>query len=142
MGRGRGKGKKQTTIAARDEAGSGEEEKIPPYRRRGRPQKPLKDEIEEEAENIEEEEEEDGENTKSSVSNKDVKNEAAAENGKKRKRKKASQVKENPDSVIEENGVGTKTSTDESVKSVGFRQNGSRRKNKPRRAAEVGVECK
>ncbi|KAL7168907.1 hypothetical protein ACSBR2_034022 [Camellia fascicularis] len=142
MGRGRGKGKKQTTIAARDEAGSGEEEKIPPYRRRGRPQKPLKDEIEEEAENIEEEEEEDGENTKSSISNKDVKNEAAAENGKKRKRKKASQVKENPDLVIEENGVGTKTSTDESVKSVGFRQNGSRRKNKPRRAAEVGVECK
>lgn len=142
MGRGRGKGKKQTTIAARDEAGSGEEEKIPPYRRRGRPQKPLKDEIEEEAENIEEEEEEDGENIKSSISNKDVKNEAAAENGKKRKRKKASQVKENPDSVIEENGVGTKTSTDESVKSVGFRQNGSRRKNKPRRAAEVGVECK
>ncbi|KAF5941314.1 hypothetical protein HYC85_022481 [Camellia sinensis] len=145
MGRGRGKGKKQTTIAARDEAGSGEEEKIPPYRRRGRPQKPLKDEIEEEAKNIEdeeEEEEEDGENTKSSISNKDVKNEAAAENGKKRKRKKASQVKENPDSVIEENGVGTKTSIDESVKSVGFRQNGSRRKNKPRRAAEVGVECK
>ncbi|KAI7997546.1 hypothetical protein LOK49_LG10G02978 [Camellia lanceoleosa] len=147
MGRGRGKGKKQTTIAARDEAGSGEEEKIPPYRRRGRPQKPLKDEIEEEAENIEEEEEEeeeeeDGENTKSSISNKDVKMEAAAENGKKRKRKKASQVKENPDSVIEENGVGTKTSIDESVKSVGFRQNGSRRKNKPRRAAEVGVECK
>ncbi|CAL5351999.1 unnamed protein product [Camellia sinensis] len=141
MGRGRGKGKKQTTIAARDEAGSGEEEKIPPYRRRGRPQKPLKDEIEEEAENIEEEEDE-GENTKSSISNKDVKHEAAAENGKKRKRKKASQVKENPDSVIEENGVGTKTSIDESVKSVGFRQNGSRRKNKPRRAAEVGVECK
>ncbi|CAL5423446.1 unnamed protein product [Camellia sinensis] len=141
MGRGRGKGKKQTTIAARDEAGSGEEEKILPYRRRGRPQKPLKDEIEEEAENIEEEEDE-GENTKSSISNKDVKNEAAAENGKKRKRKKASQVKENPDSVIEENGVGTKTSIDESVKSVGFRQNGSRRKNKPRRAAEVGVECK
>ncbi|XP_028062762.1 uncharacterized protein LOC114266062 [Camellia sinensis] len=142
MGRGRGKGKKQTTIAARDEAGSGEEEKIPPYRRRGRPQKPLKDEIEEEAENIEEEEEDEGENTKSSISNKDVKHEAAAENGKKRKRKKASQVKENPDSVIEENGVGTKTSIDESVKSVGFRQNGSRRKNKPRRAAEVGVECK
>jgi hypothetical protein len=28
------------------------------------------------------------------------------------------------------------------VKSTGFRQNGSRRKNKPRRAAEAGVDCR
>ncbi|XP_059646372.1 uncharacterized protein LOC132292695 [Cornus florida] len=140
MGRGRGKGKKQAVVAAHEDTGSGEEEKIPTYRRRGRPQKPLKDEIkEEEAEKIEEEEE-DGENTKSSTSNEDLKNQGAMENGSKRKR--SSHVKENPDSVKEENGVGTKTGANDSARSVGFRQNGSRRKNKPRRAAEVGVGCK
>ncbi|XP_027173149.1 mitotic apparatus protein p62-like [Coffea eugenioides] len=141
MGRGRGKGKKQLSIAAREDAGSGDEEKLP-VRRRGRPQKPLKDDIEEDedVEKIEEEEEEDSESAKSSVLNKDSKNQPAVENG--RKRKRASQVKENLDSIKEENGVGNKTNTNEAVKSVGFRQNGSRRKNKPRRAAEVGVECR
>ncbi|XP_009629810.1 uncharacterized protein LOC107809697 [Nicotiana tabacum] len=136
MGRGRGKAKKQSV---RDDIGSGEEEKIP-VRRRGRPLKPLKDEIEEEEENEEkvEEDEYDGENTKGSVLNKDVKNQTAV-NGKKRKR--ISQVKE-ADSVKMENGIGTKTNSNDLIKSVGFRQNGSRRKNKPRRAAEVGVECR
>ncbi|KAK9289618.1 hypothetical protein L1049_007775 [Liquidambar formosana] len=138
MGRGRGKGKKQNVIATREDPGSGEEEKIPAYKRRGRPQKPLKDDIEEEEAEKIEEEEEDGENAKGSVASKDVKNQAATENG--RKRKRSSQVKEN--SVKEENGVGTKSNTNDSIKSVGFRQNGSRRKNKPRRAAEAGVECK
>lgn len=137
MGRGRGKGKKQSV---HEDLGSGEEEKIP-VRRRGRPQKPSKDEIgeEEEEEVVKvEDEEDDIENTKGSVFNKDVKNQAAV-NGKKRKR--TSQVKE-VDSVKVENGVGTKTNTNDLIKSVGFRQNGSRRKNKPRRAAEVGVECR
>ncbi|GFY98302.1 hypothetical protein Acr_12g0008430 [Actinidia rufa] len=140
MGRGRGKGKKQNSIAVRDNPGSGDDEKNPPYRKRGRPQKLVKDEIEEEgeAEKIEEEEEE--EDKKSSISNKDVNNLAVAENG--RKRKRSSQAKDNLEFVKDENGVGTKSSTDNSVKPVGFRQNGSRRKNKPRRAAEVGVECK
>uniref|UniRef100_A0A5B7AJK2 Uncharacterized protein n=1 Tax=Davidia involucrata TaxID=16924 RepID=A0A5B7AJK2_DAVIN len=139
MGRGRGKGKKQTSIAANEDPRSGEEEKVPAYRRRGRPQKPLKDETEEEVE-TEKIEEEDGENPKSSISSKDVKNQVATVNG--RKRKRSSQVKENPDSIKEENGVGTKSSSDDLIRTVGFRQNGSRRKNKPRRAAEVGVECK
>nr|GMC84347.1 neurofilament medium polypeptide-like [Ipomoea batatas] len=58
------------------------------------------------------------------------------------KRKRPSQVKENGESVKEENGVGTKTNSKDLIKSVGFRQNGSRRKSKPRRAAEVGVECR
>ncbi|CAI9782764.1 unnamed protein product [Fraxinus pennsylvanica] len=140
MGRVRGKGKKQS-VAARDDAGSGEDEKIP-IRRRGRPQKPLKDETEEEekGEKIEEEKDEDGEETLSSVLSKSSKAQAAKENG--RKRKRPSQIKEDTDSVKEENGVGTNTNTTGLVKSVGFRQNGSRRKNKPRRAAEVGVECK
>lgn len=137
MGRGRGKGKKQPVLATREDAGSGEEEKIPPYKRRGRPQKPLKDDIEdeEEAEKIEVE---DGENAKGHMGTKDVKSQAPMENG--RKRKRSSQVKDN--SVKDENGVGTKPKTDDSLKPVGFRQNGSRRKNKPRRAAEAGVQCK
>nr|GMD84464.1 neurofilament medium polypeptide-like [Ipomoea batatas] len=137
MGRGRGKGKKNSV---REDLGSGEEEKIPPVRRRGRPVKPVKDEIEEEDE-VEKvvEVEEDGDNMKSNILSKDIKNQAA-ENGKKRKR--SSQVKENGDSAKEEKGLGTKTNANDLIKSVGFRQNGSRRKSKPRRAAEVGFECR
>uniref|UniRef100_A0A0V0I532 Putative neurofilament medium polypeptide-like n=1 Tax=Solanum chacoense TaxID=4108 RepID=A0A0V0I532_SOLCH len=138
MGRGRGKGKKQSV---HEDLGSGEEDKIP-IRRRGRPLKPSKDEIGEEEEEEEamkmKEEENNSENTKGSVFNKDVKNQGVV-NGKKRKR--TSQVKE-VDSTKVENGVGNKTNSNELIKSVGFRQNGSRRKNKPRRAAEVGVECR
>ncbi|KAG8371870.1 hypothetical protein BUALT_Bualt12G0007900 [Buddleja alternifolia] len=131
MGRGRGKGKKQSAIAARDDNGSGEDEKLP-VRRRGRPQKPLKDDIDE-VDEIEKIDEEDVDEEDSKVLSK-----STNENG--RKRKKPSQVKENGDSAIEENG--TKTNSTALIKSVGYRQNGSRRKNKPRRAAEVGVECK
>lgn len=133
MGRGRGKAKKQSV---REDLVSGEEEKIP-VRRRGRPQKP-KDEIEEE-EGVEKivEDEDDSENIKDSILNKDIKNQEA-EDGKKRKR--PSLVIENKDSVKEENGVGTKLNSNDLIKSVGFRR--SRRKNKPRRAAEVGVECR
>ncbi|CAN4109078.1 unnamed protein product [Withania somnifera] len=134
MGRGRGKAKKQSV---REDLVSGEEEKIP-VRRRGRPQKP-KDEIEEEGVEKVVEDEDDRENAKDSVLNKDIKIQVA-EDGKKRKR--PSQVMESKDSVKEENGVGTKTNSNDLIKSVGFRPNGSRRKNKPRRAAEVGVECR
>ncbi|XP_060177308.1 uncharacterized protein LOC132607385 [Lycium barbarum] len=133
MGKGR-KGKKQSV---REDLGSGEEEKIQ-VRRRGRPQKASKDDEEEQAVKVEDEEN-DSENTKGTVFIKDVKNQSAV-NGKKRKR--TSQVKEVVDSVKVENGVGTKTNSNDLIKSVGFRQNGSRRKNKPRRAAEVGVECR
>ncbi|PIN20008.1 hypothetical protein CDL12_07333 [Handroanthus impetiginosus] len=140
MGRGRGKGKKQSAVAARDDNGSGEDEKLP-VRRRGRPQKPLKDEIEEEFE-VEkiEDEDEDLDDTKNIVLSKSTKNQVAPENG--RKRKRPSQIKESADSVKEQNGIGTKANATVLIKSVGYRQNGSRRKNKPRRAAEVGVECK
>lgn len=137
MGRGRGKGKR-LTVSNHDDAGSGEEEKIPAQKRRGRPQKPLKDEIDEEE--VEKIEEDDSENVKAGIPTKEVKSPAAADNGKKRKR--FVQVKEKSDSVKEENGNGTRSSTDESTKSNGFRHNGSRRKSKPRRAAEAGVECK
>ncbi|XP_038696112.1 uncharacterized protein LOC119993181 [Tripterygium wilfordii] len=134
MGRGRGKGKKQTVIASRDDTGSGEEEKIPAYRRRGRPQKPLNDDIEDRAEKIGE----DGEDAKDSITTKDMKNQAAIMNG--RKRKRSAHLKENLDTVKEETAVGTKLSSDDSTKTVGFRQNGRKRKNKPRRAAEVGFD--
>ncbi|ONH99243.1 hypothetical protein PRUPE_6G020200 [Prunus persica] len=137
MGRGRGKGKR-LTVTNHDDPGSGEEEKIPAQKRRGRPQKPLKDEIdEEETDKIEAD---DSENGKAGIASKEIKSPSVAENGKKRKR--YSQVKEKSDSVKEENGIGTRSSTDDSTKSNGFRHNGSRRKNKPRRAAEAGVECK
>ncbi|CAI0555701.1 unnamed protein product [Linum tenue] len=118
MGRGRGKGKR-LTVSNHDDAGSGEEEKIPAQKRRGRPQKPLKDEFdEEEMEKMMEEED-------------------VVENGKLQQQAKEKQ----PDSVMkEENGVVA--ITNDPIKSNGFRQNGSRRKNKPRRAAEAGVECK
>ncbi|WCJ36974.1 hypothetical protein M5689_018140 [Euphorbia peplus] len=136
MGRGRGKAKR-LTVNNHDDPGSGEEEKIPAQKRRGRPQKPLKDDLDEEE--LEKLEEEDGESRK--PTNKEPKSPVAAENGKKRKR--YTQTKEKPDSIKEENGVSVRsTSTDDSTKSNGFRHNGSRRKSKPRRAAEATVECK
>ncbi|VVB06094.1 unnamed protein product [Arabis nemorensis] len=135
MRRGRGKGKKQNATA-REDRGSGEEEKIPAYRRRGRPQKPLKDEIEGEDELVDKEEEKDDDMNGSVTSKEEL-----TENG--RKRKKSVESKES-NITEEENGLGSKSSTDDSMKSslsIGFRQNGSRRKNKPRRAAEAVVEC-
>ncbi|KAK6149206.1 hypothetical protein DH2020_016731 [Rehmannia glutinosa] len=128
MGRGRGKGKKQSSIGARDDTASGEDEKFS-VRRRGRPQKPLKDNIEEEDKVVKIEDKDDNddvEEIKSSVLSKNTKNQAATENG--RKRKRPSQVKENGDSVKEQNGIVTKTNANDLIKSVGYRQNGSRRK--------------
>ncbi|KAG2290332.1 hypothetical protein Bca4012_028589 [Brassica carinata] len=136
MRRGRGKGEKQSASAGEDHGSGEEDEKIPAYRRRGRPQKPMKDDFEEEEEEEEElvekmeeeEEEEDG-----SVTSKKEENE--------RKRKMVNGS--NTDVNEEENGLGSKPSRDGSTKSTstGFRQNGSRRKSKPRRAAEAVVEC-
>ncbi|XP_061367307.1 uncharacterized protein LOC133310395 [Gastrolobium bilobum] len=137
MGRGRGKAKK-LTVTNHEDPGSGEDEKVPMQKRRGRPQKPLKDDFdEEEVEKIED----DSDNVKNGVSDKEMKSPTATEHGRKRKRNN-SQVKEKLDSVEEENGVENQTSTDELTKSNGFRHNGSRRKSKPRRAAEAGVQCK
>ncbi|KAJ1396023.1 hypothetical protein SESBI_32852 [Sesbania bispinosa] len=135
MGRGRGKGKKQPVIA--EDPGSGEEDKVPPYRRRGRPVKPLTDEIEEVE--VTEKIEKDEENVKDNVSSNDLKTLITVN---KRKRKRSTQVKEKIDPMKEENGIRAKPGPDDSVKTTGFRQNGSRRKSKPRRAAEAGVDCK
>ncbi|KAK4777532.1 hypothetical protein SAY87_017719 [Trapa incisa] len=133
MGRVRGKGKKHTATT-REDTGSGEEEKVPTtYRKRGRPQKIVKDYSEDDGAV---KAEETGEGLKEG---KDMKNEETAENG--RKRDRSDQANENTESVKDENGNAAKSSPSDAVKAVGFRQNGNRRKNKPRRAAEVGVEC-
>ncbi|XP_047338908.1 uncharacterized protein LOC124942440 [Impatiens glandulifera] len=132
MVRGKGKvGKKQMDIGSEDE-----KKVVPVQRRRGRPLKSLKGEVQEkEVENVG-----DSENAKSSISistSNELKNSTTV-NG--RKRKRSSIVKETPPADSnggEKNGADN----DDSSRTVGFRQNGSRRKNKPRRAAEVGVEC-
>lgn len=136
MGRGRGKGKKLTGATSHEDPGSGNEEPLPPYKRRGRPQKPLKDDIDEEE--VAKIEEDDGD-LKLGAPAKETKITPSVENGKRRRRQAA--VKENSDLVVED-GAGLSTTTEESTRKNGFRQNGSRRKSKPRRAAEAGVEFK
>ncbi|GMH07579.1 hypothetical protein Nepgr_009419 [Nepenthes gracilis] len=135
MGRGRGKGRKLT--ANHEDIGSGQQgEKIPGQKRRGRPQKPKKDEIdEEEVEKLEEDDE--NQNISTGLSSIEMCTTAAAKDGKKRKGN--SRVNEKPSLMKDENGVRTESSTDDSTKSNGFRHTWSRRKSKPRRAAEVGV---
>ncbi|GFQ05444.1 hypothetical protein PHJA_002688500 [Phtheirospermum japonicum] len=135
MGRVRGKEKKQFATGREDE-------KLP-TRRRGRPQKPVKEDIDGDGKVVNlEDDGSDLEETKSLVLSKSNKNiQTAAENGSKRKR--PLQVMENADSVNAQNGILiTKTNANDLIKSVGYRSNGSRRKNKPRRAAEVGFACK
>ncbi|KAL9233629.1 hypothetical protein vseg_008600 [Gypsophila vaccaria] len=130
MGRGRGKSKK-STVTSHEDPGSGEEERIPAQKRRGRPQKPLKDEVTNDEESSKMEGDT-SENKESSVV-------TTIEIGKKRKRNSPTKEKQSP--AKEENGIAETLVTDVSTKPNGFRHIGSRRKNKPRRAAEVGVEC-
>ncbi|CAL5193529.1 unnamed protein product [Lathyrus oleraceus] len=137
MGRGRGKGKKQSAII--EDLVSDEEDKVPAHRKRGRPLKPVTDENEDVVD-VTEKIEKGEENVNGNVSNNDLKTEVITVN--KRKRKRSSQVKEKIEPMKEENGIRAKSSPTDSVKSTGFRQNGSRRKSKPRRAAEAGVDCK
>ncbi|KAK9050521.1 hypothetical protein SSX86_022530 [Deinandra increscens subsp. villosa] len=113
MGRGKGKAKKNSVIAHNEDR-SGEEEKMP-AKRRGRPTKAHK---EEETEKI---------------------NEKPDTELESKRKKPSSETEESQDMSKDENGVGPETNGVELTKTVGFRHNGSRRKNKPRRAAEVGV---
>ncbi|CAN6586557.1 unnamed protein product [Malus baccata var. baccata] len=106
MGRGRGKAKKQNVIAAREDTGS-EEEGILPSRRRGRPQKTLKDDIGEGEVALKTE---DGDDAKGHVLSKDMKDQCAIKNG--RKRKRSAQVKETIKSVKEDKMIETKSSLD------------------------------
>ncbi|ESW03960.1 hypothetical protein PHAVU_011G055600 [Phaseolus vulgaris] len=139
MGRGRGKGKKLSVGMGNEEDGivSGEEERVPKQKRRGRPQKVLKDEFDEEE--VEEMEEDGGgENVKNVVSSKEMKNQNSTKEGRKRKRN----LEEKMEAGEEKSGVRMGSKIDGLTKSKGFRQNGSRRKSKPCRAAEAGVLCK
>lgn len=137
MVKSRGKGKKQNIVATSEDMGSGVEEKVP-VRRRGRPLKISKNEnqVNNEAEKVEEEEE--SEKTNGVLSDQSIKPQMNMENGRKRR---PSRIKESHEMIEDQTGAETKNNSTDSIKSVGFRQIGSRRKNKPRRAAEVGVEC-
>ncbi|XP_027908987.1 uncharacterized protein LOC114168392 [Vigna unguiculata] len=138
MGRGRGKGKKLSVSNEEDGVISGEEERVPKQKRRGRPQKVLKDEFDEEE--IEEMEADgSGESVKNAVvSSKETKNLNSTKQGRKRKRNS----EEKTEAGEEKNGVRIGSNIDGLTKCNGFRNNGSRRKSKPRRAAEAGVLCK
>ncbi|XP_071690343.1 uncharacterized protein [Rutidosis leptorrhynchoides] len=120
MGRGKSKTKKSSAIVHHED-GSGEEERLP-VKRRGRPTKAQKEENEHGKSNEDEE----------------IKLEASLESENKRK-KPSLQTEENVEMMKDENGVGPTKNDNDLTKNVGFRHNGSRRKNKPRRAAEVGV---
>ncbi|CAL9172218.1 unnamed protein product [Musa hybrid cultivar] len=138
MGRGKGKGKKLTLATSNEDRGSGDEEAIPAYKRRGRPQRPLKDDIDEDVTEKIEDGEDDAKHT--SAPSKDPKVSTVV-NGKKRKRH--GKAKDNPALILEENfGAASKSKNDDVTGCNGFRHTGSRRKSKPRRAAEAGVECK
>ncbi|MFS7916080.1 hypothetical protein Hanom_Chr02g00172911 [Helianthus anomalus] len=119
MGRGRGKGKK-LSLTYNNGDPANEEDK-----QKGRLEKPLMNEDDEDVEDVEKIEENDDDDI-------DDENASSNVNGiNKRKRDKVGKKK--GDLVKEESASG--------AGSKGFRHVRSRRKNKPHRAAEVGVEC-
>ncbi|XP_061374633.1 uncharacterized protein LOC133316858 [Gastrolobium bilobum] len=132
MGRGRGKIKKLTVTNDEDPL-NGKDEKGPMQKRRGRPQKLLKDDFDEE---VVIKIEDDGDKVENGVSSHEMKSPNTTKHG--RKRKGNSQVKEKLESAEEKNGVNIHEVT---KSDNGFRHNRSRRKSKPHRAAEVGVQC-
>ncbi|OEL16697.1 hypothetical protein BAE44_0022283 [Dichanthelium oligosanthes] len=143
MGRPRGKSKKAIEPASNDdEDDSGGEEVPPTPKRRGRPQRPLKDDDADEAEDKDtaEAEEDAGDGTKPVVrpASKDhSRPQSTAESGGKKRRRRR-RLKRGPKESVEEDEQGDRVKS----KSSGFRPNGSRRKSTPRRAAEAGVECR
>jgi hypothetical protein len=134
MGRGRGRGKKLTLVRRHEEKGSSGEEVVPERKRRGRPQKRFAEKIDQtDIENSVEKVDVDEEQLDAAKLNNGT---AAVGN------KRGRLLKEGSNIVVEENNSSIRSSSDESTRTNGFRQNGSRRKNKPRRAAEAGLECK
>ncbi|KAG0488654.1 hypothetical protein HPP92_007465 [Vanilla planifolia] len=132
MGRGRGKGKKQTFVA-NDYSGSGSEDSEPAYKRRGRlHERPLKDD-KDDGEVLENEDGKDINRTMLDEEERIV----VLENGKKRKR--YLQLKQNSDEVFDETLSIVSSQTEDTSKTNGFRHRGSKRKNKPCRAAEAGL---
>ncbi|KAI4378463.1 hypothetical protein MLD38_015940 [Melastoma candidum] len=149
MGRLRGRGKKQTVVAVIEDAASGEEEKIPTQRRRGRPQKPAKDHVVLVDEGYGDEDTTNGHASEEEDVPKGVKTEVAGVASAVRKRKRSGKdgnnANANGNGILAMDGEEEKqpkSETKDAARFVGFRTNGNRRKNKPRRAAEAGVECK
>ncbi|KAF7108155.1 hypothetical protein CFC21_108681 [Triticum aestivum] len=138
MGRGRGRGRKPIANGRshEDKMSSGEEV-VPARKRRGRPQKqraPDKVDLAEpknSAAGVHGDAEGDDAKLKE--------NDDPEGNGNKRNR---APKEESSNLDMEENSSSTRSSNDESTtttRSSGFRQNGSRRKSTPRRAAEAGL---
>lgn len=128
----KGKGKKFTSTNDEDVM-SGEEEKIPVQKKRGRPLKVRKEEINEDEH--EKAEEKKTQKTTDGVLSDEMKNSMITENGRKRNAKGKFETG-NVESESE-----TRSSPEGISKPNGFRHNGSKRKSKPCRAAEAGVEC-
>jgi hypothetical protein len=107
---------------------------VPAKKRRGRPQKRFASKIDQaDVENFVEQVDADQEEADDAK----LKNSAAA-GGTKRGRP----LKEGSNIAVEDTNSTVRLSSDESTRTNGFRQIGSRRKNKPRRASEAGLECK
>ncbi|KAF8779219.1 hypothetical protein HU200_002896 [Digitaria exilis] len=136
MGRGRGRGRKQLTNGRNheDKGNSGEEVVVPARKRRGRPQKRVAAEKIIEAE-VKKLEADDGD--EDYVGSKTEHASAGAGSNKRNRVPKEEEDGSNLD--MEENSSSTRSSNDESTRSNGFRQSGSRRKSTPRRAAEAGL---
>ncbi|TVU05205.1 hypothetical protein EJB05_48359, partial [Eragrostis curvula] len=139
MGRPRGKGKKTIEAASNnDDDGSGSEEAAATPKRRGRTQKPPKDDDADVAGDTAKQAEGNGDATIQPDVEWPGKDDSvsSAEAGSKKKRRRR-RLKRSTDVSVAEDEVGRV----KSKPSNGFRQNGSRRKSTPRRAAEAGVEC-
>ncbi|KAL6909843.1 hypothetical protein ACP4OV_001502 [Aristida adscensionis] len=149
MGRGRGRGRKLTNGRTHeDKASSGEEVVVVPARkRRGRPQKRVAaaDKIKQaEVKNLDEADAGDedyqvgaGGDAKLKASRAD--NAISAGTGTNKRNRAPKEEEEGSNLDMEENSSSTRSSNDESARSNGFRQTGSRRKSTPRRAAEAGI---
>jgi hypothetical protein len=144
MGRGRGRGRKLTNARTHESKGSsGEEVVVPARKRRGRPQKRVAEKMNQ-AEVKNPEEVDDGDEDYQIGAGDDAKLKASrAENISvgtgTNKRNRVPKEEEDPNLDMEENSSSTRSSNDESTRSNGFRQVGSRRKSTPRRAAEAGL---
>ncbi|KAE8782331.1 hypothetical protein D1007_44291 [Hordeum vulgare] len=138
MGRGRGRGRKPIANGRshEDKVSSGEEV-VPARKRRGRPQKqrvPDKVDLPPEPKSSAA-----GVHGDAEGGNAELKENDPEGNGNKRNR---APKEESSNLDMEENSSSTRSSNDESTtttRSSGFRQNGSRRKSTPRRAAEAGL---
>lgn len=124
-----------------EDKGSSGEEVVPARKRRGRP---LKQRI---AVNVDQREVKDlvegvDGNADYQQGGRDgdskLKEDDSVGNGKKRS-KVPKDESANLDLELEENSSSTRSKNDESTRSNGFRQNGSRRKSTPQRAAEAGL---